>query len=91
MVADALDLVEFKAGVAVFTQGEAGDKFYCIKEGTGGWVPVGGTIRSMKDRAKKQVAWGSCWHLPWLVPPRLTAWILHKLPACLPACSGGDV
>jgi hypothetical protein len=41
VVADALDLVEFKAGEAVFAQGEAGDKFYCIKEGTGGRTWVG--------------------------------------------------
>lgn len=36
MVAEGLEMVEFQAGQAVFEQGEAGDKFYIIKEGTGG-------------------------------------------------------
>lgn len=36
VVADALELVEFQAGQAVFRQGEAGDRFYVIREGTGG-------------------------------------------------------
>ena len=35
MVAEALELAEFGAGEAVFRQGEPGDRFYCIKEGTG--------------------------------------------------------
>ena len=38
MVADALELVEFQAGQKVFRQGEAGDRFYVIREGTGGVV-----------------------------------------------------
>lgn len=36
VVADALELVEFQAGQAVFRQGETGDRFYLIREGTGG-------------------------------------------------------
>ncbi|KAL4451289.1 hypothetical protein ABPG77_009361 [Micractinium sp. CCAP 211/92] len=34
VVADALELVEFQAGQAVFRQGETGDRFYLIREGT---------------------------------------------------------
>ena len=39
MVADALEMQEFRAGQAVFRQGEAGQRFYILKEGTGavGW------------------------------------------------------
>lgn len=35
MVADGLEMVEFQAGQAIFEQGEAGDKFFIIREGTG--------------------------------------------------------
>ena len=38
VVADALELVEFGAGEAVFGQGEAADRFYLLREGTGGWA-----------------------------------------------------
>ena len=34
LVADALEMVEFEAAHVVFRQGDAGDKFYIIKEGT---------------------------------------------------------
>lgn len=37
MVAEALGLLEFAAGGVCFEQGEAGDKFYVVKEGVGGW------------------------------------------------------
>ena len=53
VVADALDLVEFKAGEAVFAQGEAGDKFYCIKEGTGGRTWVGWKGRKEERKGRK--------------------------------------
>ena len=42
MVADALEMQEFRAGQAVFRQGEAGQRFYILKEGTGGWGRLGG-------------------------------------------------
>lgn len=35
VVADALELVEFRAGDRVFGEGEAGDRFYLMREGTG--------------------------------------------------------
>lgn len=38
VVAEGLEMVEFQAGQAIFEQGEAGDKFYIIREGTGGWL-----------------------------------------------------
>lgn len=35
VVAEGLEMVEFQAGQPIFAQGEAGDKFYIIREGTG--------------------------------------------------------
>ena len=35
MVAEGLELVEFQAGQEVFAQGDAGDRFFLVKEGTG--------------------------------------------------------
>ena len=63
MVADALDLVEFKAGEAVFAQGEAGDKFYCIKEGTGGrtWVGWKGRKEGGEGEEERKNVVRGCW------------------------------
>lgn len=35
MVAEGLEMVEFQAGQTIFAQGEPGDKFFVIREGTG--------------------------------------------------------
>ena len=33
MVAEALEMVEFRAGEVVFQEGDAGDRFYVLREG----------------------------------------------------------
>lgn len=37
MVAEGLEMVEFRAGQEVFCQGDPGDRFYIVREGTGRW------------------------------------------------------
>lgn len=35
MVAEGLQMVEFRAGQQVYGQGDPGDRFYIVREGTG--------------------------------------------------------
>ncbi|KAI7838861.1 hypothetical protein COHA_007362 [Chlorella ohadii] len=51
VVAEGLEMVEFQAGQAIFEQGEAGDKFYIIREGTVILTKDGAELARLSDEA----------------------------------------
>ncbi|EFN52025.1 hypothetical protein CHLNCDRAFT_54794 [Chlorella variabilis] len=51
VVADALELVEFGAGEAVFGQGEAADRFYLLREGTVVMTRDGREVGRVREQA----------------------------------------
>lgn len=93
MVADAMEMIEYKAGEMVFKQGEIGDKFYIVKEGSSMCLLQSEIVVVFLAAMESSYSWGDICHNEGLTSTacilftnvgfqKSSSYPLEQLPAC---------